>query len=430
MESFWYVIYAMAAGLAIVQSLLLVLQTLEHRRFARNRLDQLDRHRPTGRVMVYAPCKGMDAGMEENLRRLLDQDYDDYEVTFIVESTSDPAYGLIRRLMAEHGRVVTRVIVAGLAVDTGQKVHNLRAATAEIPPGIEYLAFVDSDARPRREWLRALVSHLDDQRVGLTTGYRWFVPVEPTFARHLIYSINCNVAVLFRSRDPNLIWGGSWALRREVFESLRVRDALKGVLTEDLVVAQLVRKSRLRVEYEPACMVPSPLEGDLWSLFAFLRRQYLLGRVYAPPWWWVGFLTTLYANVVLLGSAGLAAWGLAAGSPLAWIAGGACAALYGVHVVRGLLRQSLVDIYCPDLRQTLRSAARFDVWAGPLVSLFSAAGLIGSALGNRVTWRGTTYRLSRDGQTRIVRRRTDAPEDDPPDEASGRVSRGPLRKAG
>jgi len=406
-----YAIYAVVAGLAIAQSLLLLLQTWEHRRFARNRLNQLFRYRPTGRVMVYAPCKGVDIGLEGNLRRLLDQDYDDYQVTFIVESTRDPAYWLIRRVMAEHPRVGTRVVVAGLATDSGQKIHNLLVATADTPPDIEYLAFIDSDAKPRRQWLRALVSHLDTPRAGAASGYRWFVPVKPTLAAHLIYSINCNVAVLFRSRDPNLIWGGSWAVRREVFESLRIRDALKGMLTEDLVVARLVQQNRLRVEYEPACMVASSLDGGFRKLFGFLRRQYMLGRYYVPAWWRFGLVTTLFANVVLLLSAGMFVWGLAAGTSLAWIPAGVCAALYGLHVLRGLLRQSLVGIYCPDLQQALRTAARFDIWAGPLVSMFSSAGLIASALGRQVTWRGITYRLLQGGQTRVIRRSSEAPEE-------------------
>lgn len=439
MNTYWVAVYAVTAGLAIVQSLLVLLQTWEHRRFARNRLDQLYRYRPSGRAMVYVPCKGVDVGQEENLRRLLDQDYGDYVVTFIVESTSDPAYGLIRGLMAEHPRVQTHVVVAGLADGSGQKIHNLRAATAEIPSDVEYVAFADSDARPRRQWLRALVSHLGNPKVGVSSGYRWFVPVEPTFAAHLIYSINCSVAVLFRSRDPNLIWGGSWAMRREVFDSLGIHRELEGMLTEDLVVARVARRNRLRVEYEPGCMVASPLDGDFPKLFGFLRRQYMLGRFYVPGWWGFGFLTTLYANLVLLANLGLCAWGLAARSPWAWVPAGVCAVLYGLHVVRGLVRQSLVSVYCPALRGALRRAARFDVWAGPLVSMLSTAGLVSSALGRQVTWRGITYRVLRGGQTRIVRRDADAPgehdegrgpEPNRPADVSAPAARWSLRKAG
>jgi ceramide glucosyltransferase len=404
MDPLWLTIYAVAAGLAIVQSLLVLLQTREHRRFARNRFCQIYRYRPKGKAMIYAPCKGVDIELQETLRRLLDQDYPNYEVTFIVESTWDPAYWLIRRTMAEHPQVETHLVIAGVAEDCGQKVHNLRVATAEIPRDVRYLAFIDSDAKPRRQWLRALISHLDIPRVGVATGYRWFVPVVPTLASHLIYSINCSAAIHLRSRDPNLVWGGSWALRRQVVESLNLREALAGMLTEDLVVADRIHRGQLRVEFEPACMVASPLEGSSRKLFSFLRRQYLLGRCYAPRWWRLGFATMLYANLVLAVSLALLGWGLAAHPLLACAAGGVCAAIYGLHVLRGLVRQSLILVYCPELAGTLRKAARFDVWAGPLVSAVSLAGLISSAIGRTSTWRGITYRLLPDGRTRILRR--------------------------
>ena len=86
--------------------------------------------------------------MENNLRALLRQDYHDFEVHFILESTADPAYDVVQRIIAQHPRVAMRLVIAGLATDCGQKVHNLRCATARIPADVKYLAFVDSDACP------------------------------------------------------------------------------------------------------------------------------------------------------------------------------------------------------------------------------------------------------------------------------------------
>ena len=146
--------------------------------------------------------------------RLLEQDYDDYEVTFIVESTDDAAYPAIRRAMAAHPWVAARVVVAGRATDSGQKVHNLRVATEHLSRQIKYLAFVDSDARPGPQWLRALVSRLDEPGLGAVTGYRWFTPERPTLANALVYSMNCDVISLLTRSSHYLIWGGSWAIRR------------------------------------------------------------------------------------------------------------------------------------------------------------------------------------------------------------------------
>ncbi len=195
----------------------------------------------------------------------MEQDYDDYEVTFIVESSDDPAYGAIRRMMAKHPWVPARVVIAGKATEGGQKVHNLRVAMEHIPPRVKYLAFVDSDARPRPEWLRMLVTRLAEPGWGAVTGYRWFTPQRATVANALVYSMNCDVLSLLTRSSHYLIWGGSWAIRREVFDEIGLRDAWQGTLSDDLVASRLLRRSKLAVRFEPACVVASPLDESLGS---------------------------------------------------------------------------------------------------------------------------------------------------------------------
>ena len=263
MDAYWLTVYLILMGLVIVQSLLLALQTWEHRRYVRSCMRGLERHQPTGRVALFAPCKGLDLELETNLRALMEQDYDDYEITFIVESSDDPACGAIRRAMAGHPWVPARVVVAGRATESGQKVHNLRVATEHISPRIKYLAFVDSDARPRPEWLRMLVARLDEPGWGAVTGYRWFTPERATVANALVYSMNCDVLSLLTRSSHYLIWGGSWAIRREVFEQIGLRDAWQGTLSDDLVASRLMRRAKLAVRFEPACVVASPLDESL-----------------------------------------------------------------------------------------------------------------------------------------------------------------------
>ncbi|MEE8450799.1 MAG: glycosyltransferase, partial [Thermoguttaceae bacterium] len=238
MESFWLVAYLVPASLAIVQALAVALQTWEHRRYVRSCMRGLQRHRPRGRVAVFAPCKGIDVDLQDNLHALLRQDHDNYEVTFIVESADDRACSMIRRVMADHPSVATRLVVAGKATSTGQKIHNLRAATAWLSPDVRYLAFIDSDSRARPDWLRMIVARLSRRTFGAVTGYRWFVPKRPTFVNYLLYSINSNVMALLGRSSHYLIWGGSWGIRRDVFESIGLHDAWDGALTEDLVASR------------------------------------------------------------------------------------------------------------------------------------------------------------------------------------------------
>jgi cellulose synthase/poly-beta-1,6-N-acetylglucosamine synthase-like glycosyltransferase len=402
-------LYLALTFLAVLQAALIVVQTWEHHRFAGSRLSQLHQHHDVGRVAIIVPCKGVDLGLQRNLGTLFRQDYENYAIRFVVESAEDPAYPVIRRLMDRYPAVDSTLLVAGRAQNCGQKVHNLRVATADLPRDIRCLAFVDSDARLRRQWLRALVSRIDQPRVGATTGYRWYVPTRPSFANDLLHSLNSCIAIFLGSHSPTIVWGGSWAIRRELFDGLRVREAWTGMLSDDLVASRLLRKSRLRVLFEPACMVVSPCDTTLPELFWFMRRQYLMARSHMPRWSALVALLSSIANLGLLVNLALVVWALIAGNAWGWFAAGSVAALYGLTVLGGLFRQDLALTYFPRLRRTLRNSRRFEIWMGPITSLANWAGILGSFLGRRLTWRGITYRLSPTGMVLEARRNDPLP---------------------
>jgi ceramide glucosyltransferase len=398
---FTVLLVALAVALAAaVQSVLLAVQAWEHRRFVRSSLGDLARHRPQGRVMLVAPCKGLDVALEVNLHGLFDQDYRDYELVMVVESADDPACAVIRRVMAAHPEVASRLVIAGRAAASGQKVHNLLAATAGVPAGIDYLAFVDSDARPRRQWLRMLVARLGRPEIGAVTGYRWFLPQRRSLPNYLIYAINCGVTVLLNRRCYHFVWGGSWAIRREVFEAIGLRHAWRGTLSDDLVASRQLRRAGLQSRFEPACVVGSPLDQSWGEMLSFLRRQYVVARCYMP-WWWrfalvfstlsaASWPTALLAVVLAAGRGGL---------PLAASLGLGAVLLAG-SVYRGWLRQDTARIEFPEQSPELQSARRFDVWLGPLVAWVHWLGILSSAFGRVITWRGNRYRILRGGQIR------------------------------
>lgn len=419
MAAFWLVIYLVVAILAIVQAVLIVAQTWEHRRYARRRLSEIDLSRPTGRALLIIPCRGNDTGLEDNLCPLLEQDYGDYEVRFVVESADDPACRPIRQVMAEHPEIASQLIVAGQADACGQKVHNLLAATADLPPEIKYLAFVDSDARPKRHWLRSLLSHLWQDDVAATTGYRWFIPVRASWVNHLLYGINCNSAILLAAKVHHFVWGGSWALKREMFEQIGLRAAWQGTLSDDMIASTLLVHTKRRVVFEPACMVASPLNMSLRTMFGFVRRQYIITRWYVPLWWAFALAAATFANLAMLVSLVALACAVMAGNPPVWMAAAVCAVLYGVNVYRGLLRRSLALLYFPQRFVAVGKASRFDIWASPLVTVFNWLALVASMFGRHVTWRGITYRLLRDGKVRLLGRKDEpsSENDDPAEES-------------
>jgi ceramide glucosyltransferase len=402
MDAHWLIVYLVLAGLVIVQSLLLALQTWEHCRYVRSCMRSMVSHQPAGRVALFAPCKGIDLDLKANLNALLRQDYDDYEVTFIVESVDDPACSAIRRAMAEHPHVAARVVVAGRATDSGQKVHNLRVATQHISARVKYLAFVDSDARPRPEWLRMLVSRLDEPGLGAVTGYRWFTPERASVANALVYSMNCDVLSLLTRSSHYLIWGGSWAIRRDVFDQIGLRDAWKGTLSDDLVASRLMRQAKLGVRFEPACVAASPLDQSLGQAMAFIRRQYVIARLYTFDWWLFSLVCAMFSNLIWFGNLGVLALSLLTDSPSPWIPVAVSAILYSVTVYRGWLRQGLVKVYFPHWEKASRPIQRFDIWANPLVELAHWIGVSSAAIGRHILWRGIRYHVLPGGQVRKI----------------------------
>lgn len=392
------ILFSMVAIGAICQTALMVLQTWENRRFGRRRMKQINWFYPRGRAMVVVPCKGLDLDLERNLLCLLDQDYiDPYDVFFVVQSDDDPACEVIRRVMRSGGRVRTRLIIAGEAADSGQKVHNLLAATEWIPADVEYLAFADSDVQPRREWLRSLVSHLGEPNVGAATGYRWVLPEKNTLANFALYSINCAVTLWLGRGGWHMVWGGSWAIGRNLFDSLNVRDAWRGALSDDLAVTSLLLRHKKKILFQPPCVVLSPIDYPAGEMLSFLRRQYFMARHYVAGYWRLAAAAALAPAAAWLSSVGWLAWGLSHGS-FEWIPAVAATILFVLSLGRAWVRQDLVKTYFPELEKRLRPAIRFDLLAAPVVAWINCVGVLASAIGRSILWRGIRYRLNAEGR--------------------------------
>jgi len=398
MDSLWLIGYVLLAGAAVVQACLVAINVYEHRRRALVRLKKISYYAPSGRVLVLSPCKGHDAGLEENLRALLTQDYPDYEVTFIVEDASDPACPVIHRAMAACPQTEARLMVAGQAEACGQKVHNLRTATAEAVPEIRHLAFFDSDSLPKPHFVRAAIYKHYLPTIGATTGYRWLIPQRPSAANHLLCAINCNVMAVLGRDSHHMVWGGSWAIRRETFDKLKIRDAWAGMLSDDLVASNQLRRSGLEVRFDPACVLTSPVDVDAAGMFDFVRRQYRITRHYAFHWWLLALVAATVGNLAWLASMGLLAYAVFARPSIAWLPATALGALYSLVVYRGWAMQSLTAVYSPEHLSALRGVRWWHIWAGPVVAFVQWIALIASAFGNHVKWRSIDYALGMDGR--------------------------------
>lgn len=395
----WLHLAAWVTGiLAAVQAVLLVIHTVEHGRYLGRRLTGRPWIHPSGHAAVFVPCKGVDLGLAANLRPLFEQDYADYRLVFIVQSRDDPACALIWELIHAHPHVHAQLIVAGRASKCGQKVHGLLRATEPLPADVRYLAFADSDVCPSPTWLRQMIERLLTRPdTGAVTGYRWMLPQRSSLSALLVANLNNAIAALFTSGGHHLLWGGCWAIRRELFDSLGIRAAWQGVLSDDLAASTAILRAGLRIKFEPLCMLPTRLSGDASGMFEFLYRQHFMLSHYAPRWS-QGLLAAAVLTVggyALPSVAALAAYGSTGRWPAGLLV--MLGLVYALQVVRGLLRAGLARRYFPEHRRALAASGWFDTLVGPLPAAFNLVVLVAARFGRRVQWRQIGYTVDRQG---------------------------------
>ncbi|MCA9099581.1 MAG: hypothetical protein KDA63_00420, partial [Planctomycetales bacterium] len=257
-----------------------------------------------------------------------------------------------------------------------------------------------------------------------TTGYRWFIPQSASLANYLLAGINSGLAGLFGPGGHHLVWGGSWAISRRVFDGVALGQKWKQTLSDDLVASRALRAAGKPVGFEPGCLVGSPLDQRFAQVFEFIRRQYTIARFYVPRWWLLAVVASTFTNVALWGSLVLAAALASSAAPRWWmpLAGGAT--LYALGAIKTALRHQIAQTCLPQHGDALRQLAGFDIAAWPLAALVNWAGLVASAVGDTITWRGIRYRMGRGGVVRSVERlapaslaftgKTAAPEEESP----------------
>jgi ceramide glucosyltransferase len=358
-------------------------------------------------VSILAPCRGVDDQFVPYARALLAQQYSGYEVLFLVESMTDPAWHVLNRLLAEAPGARAALIITGTAEGCSQKIHNLLVGLEHVAPETTILAFVDSDVQVHPHWLEALVTPLNDATVGATSGYRWYVPRRGSVAGSLRSAWNAATLILMAHPRYGFAWGGSTAIRREVFDKLQIRDAWSRGLSDDLLLTQAVRGAGLKIPFVAACLVPT-FEPCTWrQLLEWTNRQTCIARVHMP--YSLGLALLIHLISITLGWLGVVAL-----ATEQWGTGGLLLSYWVVTALGSLA-------VCQGARQRL-SAHGFTVaqhaWAQalwtPAVTLLALLNISMSFTTRTITWRGISYTMH-SPQHVIVHTGSDVPA--PPSQA-------------
>lgn len=375
---------------------------------------------------LIAPCRGLDEDLEANLFALFQQDFPQFEILFVVDDAQDEAvsviYSLINRRNAETQRneeklilknsaslrlcgennLSAKLVVAGKATDESQKVHNLREAVLRVSDESKVFVFVDSDARPNENWLRNLVAPLQDEKIGCATGYRWFISKKNTFSSQMRSVWNASIAsALGANTNSNFCWGGSMAMRRDVFEKLRMREKWRGTLSDDFAVTRAMKEANLPIYFVPDCLTASVEDCNWRELLEFTTRQMKITRVYAPHLWIVSFLGSFLFNLVFVWEILIIAF-YSINTFAFWFALGSLILVSAFSIGKAWLRLNAAKLVLKSYERELNK----QFWSQNTLWILSPALFFYNAfrawLSRKIVWRGIGYELKSHDKTVII----------------------------
>lgn len=350
---------------------------------------------------IIAPCRGLDENLRENLAALFRLDYPRYEIVFVVDDTSDKAVSVIESLIgAFEDSIPAKIHVAGKADGESQKIHNLRQAVLKVADAAEAFVFVDSDARPNAKWLRHLIAPLVDETVGGATGYRWFIAQKSGFASDLRSVWNASIAsALGADTRKNFCWGGSTAMRRDVFERLNVRENWRGVLSDDFAVTAMLRAADLPIRFVPQALTATVENCSFREFLEFSTRQMKITRVYAAHLWKAALIGSLIFSTVFWIGVGLL---FSAAGVHFWLTFSLLTAIFILGALKSLVRLRAVKLVLPDYAAALNRQlpAHLTLWTiTPLIYFYNCCAALWS---RRIIWRGIEYELKSATETVIL----------------------------
>ena len=342
-------------------------------------------------LTVLKPLCGNEPHLYECLRSFCVQDYPAYQIVFGIRDADDPARLLVERLMAEFPLADLVLVCDPRIRGPNLKVSNLINMMAACRHDIVVIS--DSDEVIDRSALAAVVAPLAESGVGAVTCLYAGTAVGGLASRLGASYINDwflpSALVDNALSGVDGCWGPLTSVRRTALADAGGLEALVGYLADDNRLGRLLRQAGWEVRLSPHVVLTTAAESSLADLVSHevrwgrtvrtcRARDHLLSLVTFP----LPFLLALLA-------AAPTRWGI------------------GLTALFLALRFSLHF----SVRTRLAVPDRSSAWLLPARELLCFAVWAISLVGNRVTWRRRTYRITSDGGLAVDGlRRSPAPQ--------------------
>ena len=392
------------AGFAILQAALVIgfARQREVGRPVPAKVNEESRTWPEVRVVLCV--RGADPSLPACLQSLLHLDYPNYRLVVVADSADDPAWRVVDRLGVSLSHRLDRLVLGdGERLDScSLKCSSLIRACRDLPESVEIVALVDADTLPSPNWLKMLVEPFErEAKIGVTTGVRWYSPVDRGLASRV--RAVWNAAAIVQMWAYSIPWGGSMAVRRRVLDEAGLLQRWTETFCEDTPTTSTIRPYGWKVATIRALVLDNH-EACRWKdLVPWISRQLLTARLHHPAWPLVASHGVLsFALPVGLALASLVSmlsglWREAAGAGVVLVAYELAMAGLVALIGRSLLSQKRGDE--PMSQEALPSPGYFAGVDAVLVSQLVHPWALWRAIASRrVVWRQIPYRMLRRGR--------------------------------
>ncbi|WP_116615017.1 bacteriohopanetetrol glucosamine biosynthesis glycosyltransferase HpnI [Paraburkholderia unamae] len=329
-------------------------------------------------VTLAKPLHGDEWQLEQHLASFFEQDYPgQVQYLFGVHDSCDEALRAVDRLRVRYPDANITVVADARLYGPNRKIANLVNMLEQAEHDV--LCFADSDVHVDRDYLRHVVGALQQPGVGLvTTVYRglcapgfWPRVAASLTNYHFLPGVVTGLAI-GRARP---CFGQSIAMTREMLERIGGLAQFSHHLAEDHAVGEAVRRAGAEVSIPPILVRHACVENTFTKLFAHELRWSRTVRAADRS----GHLGAVLMHPFALAMLAVAFSG---GATPAWIL-----AAVALSARAWLIWQT--DRATGDKTRSLLSL--------PLCEMVQFAIYVASFCSSGVVWRGTRFRVDRNG---------------------------------
>ena len=195
-------------------------------------------------ITILKPLKGIDDGLEANLRSFFNLDYPNYEIIFGLDSYHDPAMEIVRKLQTEYKYVKSKLVVSDYAIGLNPKVNNMNNMFPSAEG--EFIFINDSNTRVNKDFLKNLSNEFNNDNIGLVTATIRGVGAKNVTSvwenLHLNTFVAPNVFIAKQFANISIVIGKSILIPRKVLQEIGGFNALKNYLAEDFLLGAKVKE--------------------------------------------------------------------------------------------------------------------------------------------------------------------------------------------